>query len=121
MEPKLLHILQHSLGLDEYGRGTRYRNHFCTGPGSKDFAMCQELAEQGLMVAHGPRKIMGGDHLFAVTTAGDDAVREHSPKPPKLSRSQRRYLAYLEVADCYDSFKHYLVRTSYAKRMGLTA
>ena len=108
MEPKLLHILQHSLGLDEYGRGTRYRNHFCTGPGSKDFEYCQTLAEQGLMVDHGPRKMFAGDHLFEVTAAGDDAVRECSPKPPKLTRSQKRYRAYLEVADCYVDFKHYL-------------
>ncbi|MHB0986236.1 MAG: hypothetical protein ACYC05_11690 [Sulfuricella sp.] len=32
-----LHILQHSLGLDKYGDGNQYRNHFVTGPGSTDF------------------------------------------------------------------------------------
>lgn len=35
MKASLLNILQHSLGLDEYGRGTPYRNHFVTGEGSK--------------------------------------------------------------------------------------
>lgn len=29
-------------------------------------------------------------------------------KPRRLTRSQQRYLDYLEVGDCFDSFKHYL-------------
>lgn len=28
--------------------------------------------------------------------------------PRKLTRSQKRYMAYLEVADLYDNFLHYL-------------
>lgn len=119
MDDKLLHILQHSLGLDQYGRGSRYRNHFCTGPGSKDFDMCRDLVARGFMVDHGKRALAGGDHLFSVTPEGDETVREHSPKPQKLTRSQKRYRDYLEVSDCYENFHHYLVRTAYAKRMGL--
>lgn len=103
-----LHILQHSLGLDQYGRGKRYRNHFCTGPGSSDFADCQSLAEQGLMIDHGPGKWSGDMHLFSVTAEGDDYVVRHSPPPPKLTRSQKRYLEYLKVADCFESFGHWL-------------
>lgn len=26
-----LHVLQHALGLDKYGQGEMYRNHFCAG------------------------------------------------------------------------------------------
>jgi hypothetical protein len=47
MSPKLLHILQHSLGLNEYGRGTFYRNRFVTGEGSIDRLLCMELVELG--------------------------------------------------------------------------
>jgi hypothetical protein len=92
-----LHILQHSLGLDRHGRGEAYRNHFVTGPGSDDFAWCERLAAAGLMHAHGEKgALTGGDHLFTVTQNGRDYVREFSPKPPKLTRSQRRYRQYLQ-------------------------
>lgn len=121
MDKELLHILQHSLGLDGYGRGARYRNHFCTGPGSKDFDNCQTLVEQGMMVDHGSRKMFGGDHLFEVTPAGDDAVRDHSPRPPKLTRSQKHYQQYLDVADCFDDFRHFLLYTAARKREALVA
>src|SRR6478609_3022343 len=47
MDCKQLHILQHSLGLDEHGRGTMYRSHFVTGEGSKDHADCMALVEAG--------------------------------------------------------------------------
>lgn len=40
-----MHILQHALGLDQYGRGREYRNHFCTGPGSVDFLPCRALGD----------------------------------------------------------------------------
>lgn len=103
-----LHILQHSLGLDQYGRGARYRNHFCTGPGSKDFDDCRALSEQGLMVDHGTGKWTGDMHIFTVTPLGDDFVAKNSPPPPKLTRSQRRYAEYLSVADHFESFGHWL-------------
>jgi hypothetical protein len=97
MEGRDLEILQHSLGLDEYGHGRPYRNHFVTGPGSKDFEACCSLTGRGLMEDHGMSPLYGGDHCFTVTDAGRGYVREHSPKPPKLTRSQRRYLAFLDA------------------------
>lgn len=39
----------------------------------------------------------------------------------KMTRSQRRYREYLDVAECYDDFLHYLKRSAYAKKMGLRA
>lgn len=47
-----LHILQHSLGADQYGRRERYgdRNHFCAG--GKDEDICKELVALGYMVQH---------------------------------------------------------------------
>lgn len=115
---KRLQILQHSLGLDQYGRGTRYRNHFCTGPGSDDFDDCRALAEQGLMIDHGLRERFGGAHLFSVTPEGDDYIAQHSPKPPKLTRSQKRYLEYLQVADHFESFGDWLKYKTHQARHG---
>jgi len=96
MKPDLLHILQHSLGADRYGRGTQYRNRFVTGPGSDDFAKCNELTQLGFMFDHGPQPMTGGMHCFTVTETGKSEMREHSPQPPKLSRSQQRYQQFLE-------------------------
>lgn len=107
MNPKLLHILQHSLGLDEFGRGTFYRNHFVTGEGSKDHADCMALVSAGLMTVRSGNALSGGDDVFSVTDAGKAAVTEHSPQPPKLTKGQQRYQDYLD-ADCSMTFIEYL-------------
>lgn len=96
MTPEHLHILQHSLGLDEYGRGTMYRDHFVTGEGSKDHAACVELTALGFMTRRPAVQLFGGDDIFHVTAAGKVAAVENSPAPPKVSRSKQRYSDYLE-------------------------
>ena len=101
-----LHILQHSLGLDQYGAGRQYRNHFVTGEGSDDFPLCRELVAEGLMTERAGNALSGGSPVFFVTRAGIDFVAKNSPaKPPekKLTRSQRRYREGLR-ADCGLSF-----------------
>jgi hypothetical protein len=103
----LLHILQHSLGVDGFGQGHQYRNHFVTGEGSDDHPHCMALVERGLMTHRKANALTGGDDLFFVTDAGKAFVAEHSPKPPKLTRSQRRYRAYLK-ADCGVSFAEWI-------------
>lgn len=90
-----LHILQHALGLDSYGQGNSYRNHFVTGPGSKDFDACTALVGAGLMTRAPGSPITGGDDVFSVTAAGRQHVHETSPKPPELARAQRRYREFL--------------------------
>lgn len=107
MTPKQLHILQHSLGLDEFGRGTFYRNHFVTGEGSKDHDDCMQLVADGFMAVRTGNELSGGDDVFRVTESGKAAVAEHSPAPPKLTRSQQRYQDYLD-ADCSMTFIEYL-------------
>ncbi|MEK9505132.1 hypothetical protein [Gaopeijia maritima] len=97
VDPRGLQILQHALGLDQYGRGTGYRNHFVTGPGSKDWDDCRALTEAGLMEMRGGSELSGGDAVFHVTDRGRAAVRAHSPEPPRLTRSQRRYARYLAM------------------------
>lgn len=84
----LLHILQHSLGVDRFGRGEQYRNHFVTGEGSVDHPICMEAVERGLMHRRSGDALTGGDDLFTVTDAGKAWVAEHSPKP---DRKQTRF------------------------------
>ncbi|SOC46256.1 hypothetical protein SAMN05892877_12176 [Rhizobium subbaraonis] len=85
MDAKQLHILQHSLGLDQYGRGTMYRNRFVTGEGSKDHADCMALVEQGYMSRVANVALFGGSDCFTVTEAGRRAAVTESPAAPKLS------------------------------------
>lgn len=93
-----LHILQHSLGVDEFGQGNQYRNRFVTGAGSDDYDDCIELVSSGLMTRRdGETLPFGGMDLFHVTDAGKAFVAEHSPKPPKLTASQKRYRAWLDA------------------------
>lgn len=108
MTPEQLHIIQHSLGVDQYGRGSQYRNRFVTGPGTSDWTSCKALVEIGFMNDRGGHELYGdGAHCFCVTEAGKKAMAELSPKPPALTRSQKRYRAFLN-ADCGISFREWL-------------
>ena len=111
-----LHILQHALGLDEYGRGTMYRNRFVTGAGSIDHPACLALVEQGFMTRRANVELFGGDDIFTVTDAGKIAVVANSPVPPKLTPSQQRYQAYLD-ADSSETFGDWLKMKSRQKAM----
>lgn len=91
----LLPILQHAIGVDQFGRGSQYRNHFVAGPGHSDYQTCLEAVASGLMRHHQNSHVCGGN-VFYVTDTGRAFVAEHSPQPPKLSRSQRRYKAFLD-------------------------
>lgn len=105
-----LHILQHALGLDRYGQGESYRNHFVTGEGSTDFSGCLSLVDAGLMTRTPGNAITGGDDLFRVTPRGADFVALQSPAPPvpkKLTRSQQRYQEWLDADPGY-SFAEWL-------------
>ena len=94
MEREQLEVLQHSLGVDQYGRGTMYRNHYVG-----ECEACWLLASAGLMTVHPASELTGGDRWFRVTEEGKAAMLRESPKPPKLSRSQERYRQYLDWAD----------------------
>lgn len=97
MTSRQLEILQHALGVDKYGIPPRYsegRNHFCAGVG--DEPTCRELVALGYMVEMEPRKWLPYFNV-RVTDAGKVAMREASPKPPKLSRSQQRYREFLNA------------------------
>lgn len=102
-----LHILQHSLGLNQYGEGSMYRNHFVTGAGSQNYPLCQALVADGLMVEHSNHALVGGDSIFVVTSKGVDYVALNSPPAPKLTRSQKRYRDWLS-ADCGMTFAQWI-------------
>lgn len=104
LEPRQLEVLQHALGLDQYGQGEAYRNHFCAG--SDDEPICRALVDLGLM-AQRPTTEVFPYFNCVVTEAGKLAVREQSPRPPKLTRSQKNYRAFL-AADCGLSFFEWL-------------
>lgn len=115
----LLHILQHALGRDEFGRRPRgrdddYRNHYCIGPRVDGFDLCQQAVAEGLMREHAPREISGDDYIFTVTDAGRAYIDANSPKPPKVSRSRARYLAFID-ADCGLTFGEWLKATTGAE------
>lgn len=96
VNPAHLHILQHSLGLDKYGQGTQYRNYYVTDHESPSGMECEKLVQLGLMCSHGREALCGGMTYYYVTPSGKEAVAKHSPAPPKLTRSQKRYRAYLK-------------------------
>jgi hypothetical protein len=107
-----LHILQHTLGLDQYGRGKEYRNHFCAGV--NDEKVCRELVEMGCMQQHQTTKLLPYFNC-SVTDWGRMKMHEQSPEPPRLSKSKKRYLEYIEVADCFESFRHWLAYKQHRK------
>ncbi len=102
-----LRILQHALGVDQYGRGHHHRNYFVTGEGSADYGHCLQLVDAGLMTRTPGTAITGWDDLFCATPEGIDYVAQHSPAPPKLTRSQKRYLEFLN-ADSGLSFAEWI-------------
>lgn len=105
-----LHILQHSLGVGDYGDKPSYRNHFVTGPGSSDYDNCMELVADGLMKHRVGSAISGGDDIFHVTPKGIDHVALNSPSrppKPKLTRSAQRYQNYRDN-ESSGSFREWL-------------
>ena len=109
-----IEILQHSLGLDRYGRGSMYRNHYVAG--GEDAAICRRLVAVGMMLEGRATPLTGGDPLFFVSMEGKHvavAQAEILPPAPKLSRSQRRYRQWVH-ADCGLSFREWL-KTPYAR------
>ena len=107
MNAEQLHILQHSLGVDEYGQGRIYRDYYCVGlDDHKTLAVLRELVKAGWM-REGHKTNDGRDQYFHVTQLGISAMKGHSPAAPKLSRSAQRYRDFLN-ADCGMEFGEYL-------------
>lgn len=111
-----LHIMQHAMGMDDYGRFRRgdYRNHYVVGAGAPAHDECMALVAEGLMMIFGrPSELTGGMNCFVVTDAGRRWVQNNSPAPPRRNRDQKRYDAYL-AADSNLKFGEWLKRRGYA-------
>lgn len=119
MTPHQLQILQHALGCDQYGKTAHpdyfpyHRNHFCAGVG--DEPDCRALVELGYMQQHRTTETLPYFNC-SVTKAGIKAMRDESPAPPKLTRSQIRYREFLH-ADCGMTFKEWIVSEKRRKEM----
>lgn len=128
LTPEQLHILHHSLGCDKHGRGTRgwpqedegdgrhgfYRNHFCSDP-TPDL---EALVAAGLMKRYEPRELSGGACTYTVTREGLAAMREQSPRPPKLTASQQRFRQF-RSEDTGESFREWLLRQEHNRKIDL--
>lgn len=104
------HILFHSLGLDENGHGNMYRNYHCVSVEfeTKELFSIREMERDGLM-REGNRINDGRDQYFIVTDKGKNLARGLITPLPKLSRSQKRYRAFLD-ADSGATFKEYITQ-----------
>jgi len=92
--PDQLSILRHALGIGADGCAPSYRNHFVTGEGGRDHALCMALVAAGLMTRHSGNALSGGSDVFGATNAGRAAA---VGTPPKVTRSQQRYAEYLRT------------------------
>jgi len=63
--PRQDEIIRHALGIRDGKPG--YRNHFCTGEGSDDFADCEALVKIGAMERH--TREWTPDYIYTVTAA----------------------------------------------------
>jgi hypothetical protein len=108
VKPSHLEILQHALGTDKYGTLPKYhesRNYYGT---DGDDLNCNELVALGYMTKHPPRS-WTPDIFFTVTDEGRKAMQEASPKPPKVSRSSKRFEEYRNYSDACDcTFRQWL-------------
>lgn len=104
MTAEQLQILQHSLGVDQYGQGTHYRNHFCAG--GRDEDVCRSLVALGYMKEHRTTEWLPY-YNCSVTEEGKAAMLRESPKAPVLTRGQQRYREFLK-ADTGGSFIEWL-------------
>jgi len=92
MDAQQLDTLRHALGIGVDGTKPAFRNHFVTGEGSDDHAVCMALVERGLMTRRTGSALSGGDDIFSVTAEGRlAAAGTWVPQP----RSKQRYAAYL--------------------------
>jgi len=91
---KKVHILRHALGINDDGHGNEYRNYFTSGPDCDNFAMLREMVAAGLMVERSS-DMLGSLSVFHCTENGKELARRDVVPAQKLTRSQKRYRAFL--------------------------
>ena len=98
MTARQLEIIQHALGVDKFGRIPKgfddyTRNHFCAG--ERDRPDCEALVMWGF--AETFERAYLPYYNIRITELGQAAMRQESPAPPKLTRSQERYQRFLDA------------------------
>jgi hypothetical protein len=102
-------VMHHALGITDPSQPAPYRNHFVASNGHHDMPALERLCSDGLMVEGGkPSFCDDRSRVFYVTDSGKAVAMETRPKPPKMTRSQKRYQRYLEYGDGFESFLDYL-------------
>lgn len=96
MTNEQLQILQHALGADQYGQWPKgnewyYRDYFIG-----EDPICEDLVALGHMNKFPGNAATGGDPCYRVTGNGIVAMRQSSPRAPRLTRSQKRYRDFLD-------------------------
>ncbi|PBJ83740.1 hypothetical protein CMZ84_04425 [Lysobacteraceae bacterium NML93-0399] len=104
MDAQQLDTLRHALGIGADGTKPAFRNHFVTGEGSEDHAVCMVLVDRGLMTRRTGSALSGGDDIFSVTAEGRLAAAGTWVKQP---RSKQRYADWLHE-DGVESFGEWL-------------
>jgi len=90
-------LLHHTLGITDPEQIDSYRNYFEASDGHHDLPGLLALCEAGLMIeGKSPSFCHQDSRTFYVTQEGRAVAFETRPKPPKLTRGQRRYKAYLK-------------------------
>lgn len=114
MDSRLLQILQHALGADQYGRWPKgydwyYRDYYIGAD-----PVCDELVALGLMEKFPGNTATGGDVCYRVTGNGILAMRSASPKAPVLTRSQQRFERFRDWSDATGgTFEEFLRSDAY--------
>ena len=114
-------MLQHALGLDGCGQppdGYRgcsdddfpgcYRNRYVTDKQSPDGQECERMIELGWMGSIRLPDGFGGMISYFATLDGYNTVKQHSPAPKKLTRSQQRYRDFRNSDGVFPDFRAYL-------------
>lgn len=90
------HLLHHTLGITDPNQFDSYRNFFEASDGHTDLPGLLELCKAELMIeGKSPSFCHQDSRTFYVTQKGREVAFETRPKPPKLTRGQRRYRTYL--------------------------
>lgn len=89
-------VLHHTLGISDPRQSAPYRNHFVASGGHHDLPAIIRLCDAGLMTeGSGPSFIGDEQRVFYATEIGKAKAIESRPKPPKITRGQKNYRAYL--------------------------
>lgn len=97
-------ILAHTLGNGE-------RNYFVADQGHSDMPTLLQLESDGFMGRMAtPSFLPNNDLVFYVTRAGKIWLEENRPKPPRITRDQKRYIRFLHLHDVWPdlTFKEFV-------------